>query len=55
MDAVKRQFQPIGNSKLVVHLAQIVLHHLLGGPNLIRDFFVTHSLRDARNDEQLFI
>src|SRR5262249_38123492 len=48
----QRKFQSVGNSDLVVHIAQVVLDHLLGGAELRRDLFVLIPLDDQGNDAQ---
>src|SRR5215469_14307796 len=55
MDAVEGKFQAVRDAQLVIDLAQVVFDNLLGGPNLVSDLFVAHSLRDAGDDEQLFV
>src|SRR5207248_7133675 len=55
VDAIQRQLKAVRDAKLVIHLSQIILNHLLSRTNLAGDFLVSHALRDAGDDEQLFI
>ena len=55
VQAVERQFQPVGYAQLVVYLAQVVLDHLFGGADLVGDLLVPHAARDAADDGQLFL
>ena len=52
MQAVERQLKPVRYSQLVIHLAQVVLDYLLGGPQLVGNFLIAFALRDARDDRQ---
>ncbi len=54
VQAIKRKLEAIGNTKLVIDLAQIVLDHLLGGTELISNFLIALALRNAGDDGQLF-
>src|SRR6266566_8280510 len=54
VQAVKRKLKAISDAELVINFAQIVLHHLLRGPDSRGNFFVLHSLSDAGNDQRLF-
>jgi hypothetical protein len=54
VQAVERKLEAIGNTQLVIDLAQVVLDDLLRGPELIGDLLVALALRDAGNDGQLF-
>src|ERR1700693_6405943 len=49
--AIKREFEPVGDAQLVIHLAQVVLHDLLGRAHANRNLFVLHALGDAGNDQ----
>jgi len=50
VDGEERQFQPVGDTDFVIHVAQIILDDLLGRSQLRRDFFVLVALNDQRND-----
>src|SRR5215470_14061518 len=45
VQTVERELEAIGYSQLVVHLAQVVLHDLLGCSDTGSDFLVLHALR----------
>ena len=49
----QRQLDAVPQSKLVVDQAQIILHHVLGGPQRIGDLPVLAALGYALNDELL--
>src|SRR6266849_7171677 len=40
VDGEQRQLQPVRHADFVIHIAQIVLDHLLGGAELCGDLFV---------------
>src|ERR1035441_431976 len=44
IQAVEREFQTVGDSQLVVNLAEIILDHLLGGAHAQGNLFVLHAL-----------
>jgi hypothetical protein len=43
VDAIDRKLESIGDAKLVIDLAQIVLDHLLGCTELMSNFLVAHA------------
>jgi hypothetical protein len=45
------QLNAVPQSKLVVDQAQVVLHHVLGGAKIVRDFLVLAALGYAPDDE----
>ncbi len=49
--AIEREFESVGDAQLVVYLAQVVLHDLLGRPYANGDFFVLHALGNTGNDQ----
>ncbi len=51
VQAVERKFETIGDAQLVIHFAQVIFHHLLGGTDADGDFLVLHALRDAGNNQ----
>ena len=53
VEAVESEFETVGDAELVVDLAQVVLDDLLGGADLVSDFFVAHASGDAADDGQL--
>src|ERR1019366_8020054 len=53
IQAVEREFQTVGDSQLVVNLAEIILDHLLGGAHAQGNLFVLHPLGNAGDDERL--
>jgi site-specific DNA recombinase len=55
MDAIERQLQPIGDAQLVVNLAQVVLHYLFRGADVVGNFFIAQTLRHTGNDVQFFL
>src|SRR6185437_198346 len=54
MNREQSEFKTVGNADLVIHVAQIVLDHLLSGAQLSRDFLVLVSLNNERNNAKLF-
>ena len=54
MDGKQRQLKPVGNSDLVVHVAQVVLDHLFRGSELGGDFFILIALHDQGDNAQFF-
>ena len=44
MHAIQRQFQSVGDAKLVVDLAQVILDDLFGGAHFLGDIFVLETL-----------
>ncbi len=52
-DIPKRQFDAVPHAQLVIDQAQVVLHHVLCGPERIGDFPVLAALGDELNDELL--
>jgi hypothetical protein len=55
VETVEGQFQTVGDSELVVDLAQVVLDDLFGGADLVGDLFVAHAAGDAADDRELFL
>src|SRR5713101_1045091 len=47
----QRQFDPVPQAELVVDQSQIILHHMLGGPERIGDLPVLAALGYALDDE----
>ena len=54
METVQGKLEAVRDAELVVDLAQVVFDDLLGGADLVSDFFVAHASGDAANDGQLF-
>ncbi len=52
VQAIEGELKPIGDTQLVVDLAQIVLDDLLGGAELERDLLIALALRDAGDDRR---
>ena len=52
MDGEQRKFQAVGDTDLVVNIAQVVLNDLLGGAEKSGDFLVLESLHDEGDDLQ---
>jgi len=53
VEAVESELQAVGDTELVVDLAEVVLDDLLGGADLVSDFFVAHAAGDAADDGKL--
>src|ERR1700682_3168896 len=53
VEAVEGELKAVGDAELVGDLAQVVLDYLLGGADLVSDFFVAHASGDAADDGQL--
>src|SRR5579863_9105671 len=51
---VESEFQTIGDTQLVINLAQIILYDLLGRAHADGDFFILHALGYAGNDQRFF-
>src|ERR1700679_3751371 len=52
--AVKGKLQAVRDTELVIDFAQIVLNDLLSGTNLVSNFLVAHTARDATDNGQFF-
>ena len=50
MQAKQCQLQPIGDAKLVIYLAQVILHDLFCSADAQGDLFILHALGDTGND-----
>lgn len=48
--AEEGKFESVGDTQLVINLAQIIFHDLFGRAYAYRNLFVLHSLRDAGDD-----
>ena len=55
MEAVEGELEAIGNSQLVVNLAQIIFDDLLGSAELVGDFLIALALGDAGDNEHLLL
>ncbi len=53
MNGEKRKFKAVGDADLVVNIAQIIFHHLLGSPKKGGDLFVFEALYDEGDNLQL--
>src|ERR1700733_9101714 len=50
VQAIKREFKPVRDAKLVIDLAQVILDDLLGGAQLESNLLISLALRDAGDD-----
>ena len=53
VQAIERQFEAIGDAKLVIDLAQVIFDDLLRGPKLVGNLLVALALSDTGDDRQL--